>query len=610
MKNASSLIAVLAVCTALATPFEWRVNALETASRTFTAYHGETVELKPEFTLKGETLTNLTYSLCYQTNGMDSVWWMVPGTTFLPEMDCGANAYRFFIRAVGDGEVVYRANGILRMLPSPGWTPNEVKLPKPVIDFATVAATNAPWTTQAEVKKAIEEATPAQPESHQYLRTDLWTLGYEPVAKGSSTEEVVVTNIHGKIVEYATRTESTGVYAKMVPYYVSPFSHEVTLESVAVTDGAAETVADNPCVVRSTGDKAGSVTVEATTAGGVKRSVSFTMSPSSRSVTTSAKNYVRDGEGGAARGRINDLFNDLLRALKSFSSGEVVDRSHGEATKVYTSAYFLTDEGSMVGGISGAGFLFANCYRNTGEAMRPGYAGGRNTGNGGSFVIGRRLIANAAHWWGGHGAGVVRTLITGAGETMTVEQSGRQTDLAKWAVAKWGRDGFKDRFGFDVALISDIRIIEVNEDIPDQCVPALLPYAEAKTIFAPTGSADGNLDISCGGVTIGQNNSMYPVWIESCTGYGSARLLVANSTTVRADCLSNYKASPCFWTVRDGESGRPAFVFGNVPILVGAYHTLAGGASYICAADVIAELEREWGRDPDETLKRIKADDL
>jgi hypothetical protein len=61
---------------------------------------------------------------------MADSWWKLDDNTFTPKDDVGAAAYRFFIQAAaGEGGKNYRANGTLRMLPSPGFVPNAIKVP-------------------------------------------------------------------------------------------------------------------------------------------------------------------------------------------------------------------------------------------------------------------------------------------------------------------------------------------------------------------------------------------------------------------------------------------------------------------------------------------------
>lgn len=129
---------------ASAKTFDWPIGSPAAKAETFTAYHGETVRFN--LRLSGP-MTNLApVAIYYQTNGMGrSEWFTVPGTVFAPSNDCGAATYRFFVRCLDPDGVDYSANGTLRMLDSPGFSPSEVQLPVQTIDFAHVTALNAPW---------------------------------------------------------------------------------------------------------------------------------------------------------------------------------------------------------------------------------------------------------------------------------------------------------------------------------------------------------------------------------------------------------------------------------------------------------------------------------
>ena len=107
-----------------------------------------------------------TASMLWQTNGMGSAWWSVPAAVasnavsavWTPEMDCGASAYRVFLRVDAPGGADYSAFATLLMLDSPGAVPNELSLPAKKLDFSAIETTNAPWATSAEVGSAIEAA--------------------------------------------------------------------------------------------------------------------------------------------------------------------------------------------------------------------------------------------------------------------------------------------------------------------------------------------------------------------------------------------------------------------------------------------------------------------
>jgi hypothetical protein len=124
------LIALLILPFSLsAMPLKWDCNFPEAKAQTFSVYQGETVSLEPTFRVNGQIADLDIEGVYYQTNGMADSWWKLDGNTFTPTNDVGAAAYRFFVSASGNGGKNYRANGTLRMLPSPGFVPNAIKVP-------------------------------------------------------------------------------------------------------------------------------------------------------------------------------------------------------------------------------------------------------------------------------------------------------------------------------------------------------------------------------------------------------------------------------------------------------------------------------------------------
>lgn len=167
----SSFLALpaLALCTALAGPVPkgWEVNVGETRTAQFSAYRGETVEFEARLRNGArpfELPESATVSLHVSTNGVDYWSWPASATTggvvratWLPYYDCGADAYRCFIRvADGGSNVIYRANFLLRLLGSPGEWPAGLPPPVRLIDFGEVAATNAPWATPNDVSNIVD----------------------------------------------------------------------------------------------------------------------------------------------------------------------------------------------------------------------------------------------------------------------------------------------------------------------------------------------------------------------------------------------------------------------------------------------------------------------
>jgi hypothetical protein len=169
MKNFIALLILPFSLTAM--PLQWDCNFPEAKAQTFSVYQGETVTFEPTFRVNGKTVDLDIEGVYIQTNGMAESWWRLPNNTFAPTNDVGAASYRFFIQAAGDvspersehceamslegcGEH-YRANGTLRMLPSPGFVPNTLKLPVKKFDFSGVEVKNAPWHTIWDDKTGV-----------------------------------------------------------------------------------------------------------------------------------------------------------------------------------------------------------------------------------------------------------------------------------------------------------------------------------------------------------------------------------------------------------------------------------------------------------------------
>lgn len=162
MKRAAAIVLIAELCLALtasAKTFEWRITSPQAHAETFTAYHGETVRFNPVWS---GALSNVTSSvLYYQTNGMDRTWWQADGLTFAPSNDVGAASYRFFIRATDPEGVNYTANGLLRLMESPGFVPNTITPPVAALDFDSIDVWNAPYYTKDETDAKIVELAPA-----------------------------------------------------------------------------------------------------------------------------------------------------------------------------------------------------------------------------------------------------------------------------------------------------------------------------------------------------------------------------------------------------------------------------------------------------------------
>ena len=159
-------IVFAAALSGVAKTFDVDISTGRPAASNEAYYHGETIEFRA---VRGRSVvTNVEYScVYYQTNGMDSVWWHTDGLVFHPTNDVGAASYRFFLEGRDDLGRDWHANGLLRLLPSPGFTPNTIELPVARLDFAAVDVLNPPWTdpdystSNAALVATIEATAPA-----------------------------------------------------------------------------------------------------------------------------------------------------------------------------------------------------------------------------------------------------------------------------------------------------------------------------------------------------------------------------------------------------------------------------------------------------------------
>jgi len=212
-KLATLVLATLATMATFAKTFDWRITGNDTQAAQFAAYHGETVRFNLIFSGAASNCTAAAARIYYQTNGMDQAWWPTDGLTFAPTNDMGAATYRFFVRAQDDLGVNYTANGILRMLPSPGFEPSVVELPVKTLDFDLIDVLHAPWAT-AETDALIASATP---EDYDAVRAQVNTnaadiaaletnkadkaelAGYLPLTGGTMTGPLRVESIESDV---------------------------------------------------------------------------------------------------------------------------------------------------------------------------------------------------------------------------------------------------------------------------------------------------------------------------------------------------------------------------------------------------------------------------
>ena len=162
LKRLLMLVLILFGLVLWAVPQEWSVDVSRVQPYQFNAYHGETMELKASFFLRGQPydVGGDDFALFWQTNGMGSAYWTAPATAasntvsavFTGAMDPGAPLVYGFLGSTGSN---YRASFAVRFAASPGAVPNELPLPVETIDFAKVAVLNAPWATESDIDTAL-----------------------------------------------------------------------------------------------------------------------------------------------------------------------------------------------------------------------------------------------------------------------------------------------------------------------------------------------------------------------------------------------------------------------------------------------------------------------
>lgn len=169
MKHTLPILALFTIHSSLSTlpaavPLRWTVETSRAQVAQFEAYRGETLDLEATMKSYGSPLaTPAQPSLYWQTNGMGAAWWTAPATasgnvlraTWSPTNDCGGTVYNCFI---GGPDATYRAAFRLRMLPSPGFTPNHLKLPTVTHDAALFGEPTVNGTNLIEIVRRMNES--------------------------------------------------------------------------------------------------------------------------------------------------------------------------------------------------------------------------------------------------------------------------------------------------------------------------------------------------------------------------------------------------------------------------------------------------------------------
>lgn len=182
----------------------WSVNVNDHAAVQRTYKQGESHELRIILRdgLKPLDLTGATARFYWFTNAVQNVWWTnsaaIPTpkaglvqTTWTPAMDIGVASYAYWVGIwpAGSTSPLWRVTGTIRLLPSPGFTPNALVPPVRTLDFASIAITNAPWVTASDWSSgsnALASALNQMSASHSVALNNLY---YESPTLSPSPQE-------------------------------------------------------------------------------------------------------------------------------------------------------------------------------------------------------------------------------------------------------------------------------------------------------------------------------------------------------------------------------------------------------------------------------------
>jgi len=147
-------------------PFAWTAETSRPERMRFEAYHGDAMSFEVAFNALGKPLNiesaGYAATMYWQTNGMETAFWELPcsisgsvaRTSFPSSLDPGAKQLHFMLAVSSESNLVYAAEAYVKMLSSPGFAPNAIEMPIRMIDFATIAVTNAPWATEQDIELA------------------------------------------------------------------------------------------------------------------------------------------------------------------------------------------------------------------------------------------------------------------------------------------------------------------------------------------------------------------------------------------------------------------------------------------------------------------------
>ena len=140
---------------------QWRADLSSTEVRNLYLRHGDSATLTARLYLRGVPYNPTNAVAFFQTNGMGRAWWSAPcsiasntvSVAWTPLLErAGADLYPLVVRV---DDAAWRAAALLYLRPAPGPEPDETPF---ILDFGSVAYTNAPWATAPEAVRASSEA--------------------------------------------------------------------------------------------------------------------------------------------------------------------------------------------------------------------------------------------------------------------------------------------------------------------------------------------------------------------------------------------------------------------------------------------------------------------
>jgi len=191
--------------TAHALTDDWNVDVNKHSAVQRTYKHGEsitaTVTLRDGYAPLD--LTGATAQFLWYTNSTDNLWWTNSATItspstgevsfdWKPSMDTGApiNYYWLGIWPAGSTSPVWRVNGTIRLLDSPGFKPNTMAPPIQYIDFNLITITNQPWATTYDIATSHVDKLWQSPTRYTTADGRLWQIvtekGYKAIAADDS----------------------------------------------------------------------------------------------------------------------------------------------------------------------------------------------------------------------------------------------------------------------------------------------------------------------------------------------------------------------------------------------------------------------------------------